>query len=165
MEKPTSPCPIERSDPVVGDRYVMRILRELFSGNTSFEEIQAQADITPQMASTRLKKMVATGLVERRRRGANKRQRDYILTEMGKSLFPVLLALREWGETWQKDADEGAATRYIHKPCGRDPGLSAVCPHCLVPLAHDEVETLRSPEWRAVREARHSARFKKAGRT
>lgn len=143
----------------------MRILRELLSGNTSFEEIQAQADVTPQMASTRLKRMVTTGLVERRRRAENRRQWDYVLTEKGKGLFPVLLALREWGETWQKDAEEEPAVRYIHKTCGRDTGLSTVCPQCQVPLVHDELNVIRSPEWKALRKARHSARFKTGGQT
>ncbi len=160
MSQNPSPCPIERSDPIIGDRYIMRILRELFSGNSRFEEIQAQADITPQMASTRLKKMVETNLVERRSLEGSKTRYEYVLTERGRALYPVLMALREWGETWQKEADEPLAVRHVHKPCGTDPGVSPICPTCREPLKREDLIVTPSPEWKALREHRHMARFK-----
>src|SRR5688500_17730431 len=95
-------CPVARAQAIVGDRCTVIILRELFMGNLRFEQIQAQADVTPQMLTARLKKLEADGLVERRAYSTRPLRHEYVLTPMGLAFHPVLLALRAWGETWFK---------------------------------------------------------------
>src|SRR5262245_28938265 len=93
-------CAIARAESVVGDIWTVLVLRELFAGNLRFDEIQAQTGATPQMAAARLKKLEQDGLVEKRLYNTRPRRFEYHLTAKGRDFFPVLLALRAWGETW-----------------------------------------------------------------
>jgi DNA-binding HxlR family transcriptional regulator len=123
-------CPIARAQAIVGDRWTVLILRELFMGSRRFEQLQCQAGVTPQMLATRLKKLETLGLLERRAYSTRPLRHEYVLTPMGLAFHPVLLALRAWGETWFKAADEAVAVRYLHRPCGQDPGLGPACQGC-----------------------------------
>jgi DNA-binding HxlR family transcriptional regulator len=122
-------CPVARSQDVVGDRWSMLILRELFMGTGRFDDLQIQTEATPQMLATRLKKLEADAIVERHAYSERPLRFEYRLTEKGAALYPVILALRRWGETWCKTKEEGIAVGYLHKPCGKDPGLGPTCAH------------------------------------
>src|SRR6516162_7111691 len=95
-------CPVARAEAVVGDRWTVLILRELFMRSHRFEEIQAQTGATPQMAAARLKSLETNGLVKRRIYNKRPRRHEYHLTEKGEAFYPVLQALRAWGEIWCK---------------------------------------------------------------
>jgi DNA-binding HxlR family transcriptional regulator len=112
-------CPVDRAETVVGDRWTVLMLRELFMGNRRFEEFQAYTEATPQMVAARLKKLEADGLVKRRVYNRRPLRREYHLTEKGEAFFPVVLALRAWGETWCKSPKEGRAVSYTHRICGK----------------------------------------------
>src|ERR1700678_3120316 len=90
-------CPIARSTAIVGDRWTMLFMRELFASCTTFEEIQAQTGATPQMLATRLKRLEGEELVERRVYNERPVRHEYLLTQKGRELFPVIVALRNWG--------------------------------------------------------------------
>ena len=120
-------CPVARAETVVGDRWTALILRELFMHCHRFDEIQAQTGATPQMIAARLKKLEKDGLVKRRVYNKRPPRYEYHLTEQGEAFFPVLLALRAWGETWRKSPKEGRAVNYTHRSCGRPAGLGPVC--------------------------------------
>src|ERR1700744_1274291 len=102
-------CPIARSEALVGDRWTMLVIRELFMGSHRFDEIQAQTEATPQMVAARLKKLEADGMVERRPYNQRPLRYEYHLTEKGQAFYPMILALRAWGEVWCKAPDEGRA--------------------------------------------------------
>lgn len=123
-------CPVARSQDVLGDRWSMLVLRELFNANGRFDDLQIQTEATPQMLATRLKKLEAHGLVERHAYSERPLRFEYRLTEKGTAFYPVILALRSWGETWCKEPDEGIAVRYVHTMCGEDSGLGTTCAHC-----------------------------------
>jgi DNA-binding HxlR family transcriptional regulator len=149
-------CPIARSLAVVGDRWTLLILRELSFGNGRFEEIQAQTEASSQMVSTRLKRLEADGLVERIRYSEHPPRYEYRLTAKGQDLFPVMMALRAWGETWLKTPDEGVAMRFRHRTCGSEVGLDRVCPSCGAVVSKDELDSefsARSLDERAKRHA------------
>jgi DNA-binding HxlR family transcriptional regulator len=156
-------CPVARAEMVVGDRWTVLILRELFMGSHRFDEIQAQTDSTPQMITARLKKLEAEGLIERRLYNERPKRYEYHLTEKGEAFYPVILALRAWGETWCKAADEGRAINYTHRECGGPAGLGAVCESCGRPLKRDELTADLNPAYRGERDFRLQA-FKE-GRT
>jgi DNA-binding HxlR family transcriptional regulator len=155
-------CPVARAGAVVGDRWTMLILRELFMANHRFEEIQAQTGATPQMIAARLKKLEADGLVKRRIYSKRPLRHEYHLTRKGEAFSPVLLALRAWGETWCKSPKEGRAVRYTHRTCGKPAGLGPVCESCGKPLRREDLVAELNPAYRGEREARWEA-FK-AGR-
>lgn len=145
-------CPVARAQLIVGDRWTVIVLRELFMGNSRFEQIQVQAGTTPQMLAARLKKLELEGLVERRRYSARPVRHEYFLTPAGFAFHPVLLALRAWGETWLKSEEEDLAIRYVHKLCGEDPGLGPDCQSCGKVLLRAELTASFSESYAAERD-------------
>ncbi len=147
-------CPVARAETVVGDRWTVLILRELFMRSHRFEEIQAQTEATPQMIAARLKKLEADGLVKRRAYNKRPLRHEYHLTEKGEAFYPVLLALRAWGETWCKSPKQGRAIRYTHGTCGKPAGLGPVCESCGKPLRHEDLIAELNPKYQRERDAR-----------
>ena len=150
-------CPVARAETVVGDRWTVLILRELFMRMHRFEEIQAQTGATPQMIAARLKTLEAEGLVKRQVYSKRPVRHEYHLTKKGEDFYPVILALRAWGETWCKSPGEGRAINYAHLVCGKAAGLGPVCESCGKPLRREELSAEQAPKYRSEREARREA--------
>ncbi|MBR0799677.1 helix-turn-helix transcriptional regulator [Bradyrhizobium jicamae] len=150
-------CPVARAETEVGDRWTVLVLRELFARSHRFEEIQAQTGATPQMVTARLKKLEEDGLVERRVYNKHPLRHEYHLTEKGEAFFPVLLALRAWGEAWCKSRKEGRAVNYTHLTCGKAAGLGPVCESCGEPIHRNELAAERAPKYQRERDARWEA--------
>jgi DNA-binding HxlR family transcriptional regulator len=150
-------CPVARAETVVGDRWTMLILRELFMRMHRFEEIQAQTGATPQMIAARLKKLEAEGLVKRRIYNKRPLRHEYQLTKKGEAFYPVILALRAWGETWCKSPNEGRAVTYTHLTCGKPAGFGPACQSCGKPLHREDLVAEQAPKYRREREARWDA--------
>jgi DNA-binding HxlR family transcriptional regulator len=150
-------CPVARSTAIVGDRWTMLIIRELFSGCARFDDIQAQTGATSQMLADRLKRLEAEGMIERRVYSRRPLRHEYLLTQMGQEFFPILLALRAWGETWCKGADEPLAVRMMHRKCGTEVGLSGLCPTCLEIVPPSDMDAQPSPEYVEERQRRQEA--------
>jgi DNA-binding HxlR family transcriptional regulator len=155
-------CPVARAEAIVGDRWTVLVLRELFMGGRRFDEIQAQTEATPQMVAARLKQLEADGLVERRPYRERPLRHEYHLTAKGEAFYPVILALRAWGEGWCKSPDEGLAVRYTHKPCGQPAGLGPLCESCGEPLSRADLRAEPTPAYAREREDR-AKRFKGVG--
>ena len=97
-------CPIARSLDVVGDRSTILILRDLVRfGPRKFQDLERSLSrISPNTLSLRLKRLEEAGIVERRFYEQHPPRAEYLLTEVGKELRPVLKALFEWGERHTK---------------------------------------------------------------
>ena len=154
---PATLCPVARAAAVVGDRWTVLILRELFAECHRFEQIQAQSGATPQMVAARLKTLEAEGLVERRIYSERPKRHDYHLTPKGEAFYPVILALRAWGETWLKTPNEGRTVDFIHRSCGKPAGLGTVCESCGKPLKRADLIGSFNPTYQAERDARLAA--------
>ncbi|NVH73699.1 helix-turn-helix transcriptional regulator [Paraburkholderia sp. JPY432] len=150
-------CPVARSQDVIGDRWTVLVLRELFMGNRRFDGLLAQSQATPQMLSSRLKRLEANGMIERKRYMKKPTRYEYELTEMGRAFYPVILALREWGETWHKSPNEDVAVLYTHLTCGHDAGIGIVCQACGEPLRREDLKAEFSPSYAQERAARQDA--------
>ena len=150
-------CPVALAQKIVGDRWTVLVLRELFLGNHRFEEIQAQIQATPQMLAGRLKKLESDGMIERRPYNTRPLRNEYYLTEMGIGFYPVLLAFRAWGETWCKSRKQEVAIRYTHVPCGKDPGLGPMCQECGKEMRREELSAALSKSFAAERRERKEA--------
>ncbi|OAJ51739.1 transcriptional regulator [Paraburkholderia ginsengiterrae] len=156
-DKSATLCPVARSQAVIGDRWTVLIVRELFMGNRRFDSLLAQSQATPQMLSSRLKRLEADGMIERKRYMKKPPRYEYELTEMGRAFYPVILALREWGETWHKSPDEDVAVRYTHLTCGHDAGIGTVCQACGESLRREDLKAELSPSYAQERAARQDA--------
>ncbi|QET05321.1 MULTISPECIES: winged helix-turn-helix transcriptional regulator [Cupriavidus] len=152
----TTVCPVARSTEVVGDRWTILVLRELYMGATRFEEIQIQTEATPQMLTSRLKALEADGMVERHPYSEKPLRHEYRLTDKGWAFYPVIYALRAFGEMWCKHGEE-VATRFVHRKCGHDVGLATVCPHCGEPVARKDLDATLGERFAAERAARREA--------
>lgn len=120
-------CRIERALEVIGTRSAMLVVRELFYGGTRFDELARRTGLSEAVVAGRLKQLYADGVVERRPyREAGQRTRDeYVLTERGRSLFPVVVALGQWGETLRDDHRTGVVV--VHRDCGAPVSARVVC--------------------------------------
>lgn len=103
MSKALDPkCPVARTLDIIGERWTILILRELFLfGPRRYQDLQnALAGMAPNTVSARLKRLEDAGIVTRRQYSEHPPRAAYVLTERGQALKPALLALRDWGETY-----------------------------------------------------------------
>jgi DNA-binding HxlR family transcriptional regulator len=111
-------CPIERALELVGTHSAMVLLREAFWGARRFEDLARRAGITQQIAAKRLKQFVDAGIMTKqpyRTRGQRTRY-EYVLTETGRALFPVVVSLLAFGRVLQGDS---AGLDIVHgEQCG-----------------------------------------------
>jgi len=91
-------CPVARSLDAVGEWWSLLILRDAFAGTTRFTEFQKSLGLARNVLSARLRKLVAYGVLEVVPASNGSAYQEYVLTERGKALSPVLVALRQWGE-------------------------------------------------------------------
>jgi DNA-binding HxlR family transcriptional regulator len=91
-------CSIADALDVVGERWSLLILRELGFGVHRFQDIQVNTGAPRETLALRLRKLEETGVIERRRYSEHPPRDEYVLTDAGRDLSPVLTALREWGE-------------------------------------------------------------------
>ena len=95
-------CPAVKSAEIIGDKWILLILRELFFGTTRFNEFQrALPRISPTILSKRLKKLEADGLIIRKT-GPNDKTKEYRLTGCGRELGPVVEQMAIWGLRWAR---------------------------------------------------------------
>jgi DNA-binding HxlR family transcriptional regulator len=93
-------CPLPPAIELIGEKWAFLILRGALNGLHHFEEFQAGLGIARNILSDRLAKLVAGGILERTQDESDKRKVIYTLTDKGRGLLPVVLALRQWGEEW-----------------------------------------------------------------
>ncbi|MFO1129650.1 MAG: helix-turn-helix domain-containing protein [Rhodospirillales bacterium] len=153
-----SACPIARSLAVLGDRWTLLIVRELFLGGRRFDAFQAQTGISPHLLSVRLRRLEDAGVVERRRYQDRPARFEYRLTAKGKDLLGVVLALRGWGLRWG-GFEPGAepAVRLFHTACGTEIESAARCPGCGAPLQPRDITLRLGAAYASEREGRRKA--------
>jgi DNA-binding HxlR family transcriptional regulator len=93
-------CGISAALEVVGERWSFLILRGAFNGLQHFEEFQATLGIARNILSNRLARLVEHGILKRQADSDDRRKIVYRLSDKGRALLPVLIALRQWGERW-----------------------------------------------------------------
>ena len=119
-------CSLARTLEVVGERWTLLILRDLFFGVHRFSDLQRHLDIPRAVLSARIAALVERGLVERR---PYRPGRDELhLTEAGADLWPAVHALMQWGE--RHCAPEGPRRVFVHVACGTQIGPTGWCPRC-----------------------------------
>ena len=99
MPKPyNQTCPIARTLDIIGDRWTMLIVRDLFMGETRFNQFLASSPgLPPKLLADRLKRLVERGLVHRVIYSQHPLRAEYRLTEDGQTLAPIVEAIGRWG--------------------------------------------------------------------
>jgi len=124
----TAGCTIEAALNIMGDRQTFLILREVLTGKRRFSEILELTGLSRQVLSDRLVKLVDQGLLRRHSYQApgSRPREEYRLTEKGFDLYPVVLALLEWGNRYEC-GPEGPLIKYEHRDCGAEIHLVPRC--------------------------------------
>ncbi|CAM5781334.1 winged helix-turn-helix transcriptional regulator [Ottowia pentelensis] len=150
-------CPIARALAVVGDRWTVLILRELFLGVKRFEEFQLQTGMSSHLLSTRLKRLDAEGIVARRPYSERPVRHEYRLTDKGLDFYPLLLSLKAWGEKWGGRASKARpALSIVHRHCGHPAQIRLTCPSCEEPFGPKDVSVTLGHAFEAERQARRA---------
>jgi DNA-binding HxlR family transcriptional regulator len=90
-------CPLSATLGLVGEWWTLLILHDAFDGYTRFDQFQENLGISSSLLTSRLKRLVASGLLERRQYQTHPPRYEYVLTELGRSLRPVVVVLAGWG--------------------------------------------------------------------
>ncbi|MFG3532542.1 winged helix-turn-helix transcriptional regulator [Streptomyces sp. NPDC047917] len=93
-----SDCPVARSVDAIGDWWSLLIVRDAFDGSRRFGEFQRSLGVAKNILSARLRTLVAGGILKSVPAPDGGAHNEYELTAKGRELFPVIVALRQWGE-------------------------------------------------------------------
>lgn len=119
-------CSIGKALDLLRTRSMFLIMREAFYGTSRFEEFAERVGLSDPVTAARLRELVEDGLLEREeyREPGQRTRRLYRLTEKGADLFPVLVALMQWGDRWEND---GGGVELRHRECGAKVGVELRC--------------------------------------
>lgn len=132
------PCSIARALEVVGDGWTLLIIRDLFYGASRFDQLLEYTGIARNILTSRLNKLLDDGIVEKRDNPEGGKRKIYRLTEKGRDLFPVLIALMQWGDRWEAPA-KGPTVSLLERASGRPVPDMAVQNECGETLAQEDV--------------------------
>ena len=103
LQPKRSPCPVAYGLDIFGDRWTLIVVRDLFRGAQRFKEFMASPERIPSNILTdRLMRLIQCGLADFIPAADGSRHAAYRLTEKGRALKPVILAVRDWGLKWEK---------------------------------------------------------------
>lgn len=136
-------CPAARALECVGEWWSILILRDAFQGFTRFDEFRQSLGIAPNILSRRLAHLTDAGMFERRLYSERPPRYDYVLTDMGRDFFPVVVALFAWGD--RHLAPKGKALLLAERETGRllDPVM--VDAESLEPVTPDTTALVAGP--------------------
>ena|ERR1700722_9068888 len=122
-------CSAARALEIVGERWTLLIVRDaLFAGATRFSDFHKSLGIATNILTTRLDGLVHAGIMERPGYAQNPELHQYLLTDKGRELAPVIVALTEWGDRWA--APYGPPVLFSHGPCGGEIFQQINCDAC-----------------------------------
>jgi DNA-binding HxlR family transcriptional regulator len=111
-------CPIARSLDAIGDGWTLLIIRDALGGKRRFGEFQKSLGTAKNILAARLRALVAHGILELQPAADGSPYQEYVLTDKGKDLFPVLVALRQWADDYLfKPGEE--YTRLVDRKSGK----------------------------------------------
>lgn len=104
---------------VLGERWTLVVLREVFNGVRRFEDMRDHTSIPRQVLTNRLALLVDAGILRRQpyRLPGERERHEYRLTEKGFDLYPVLVAVWRWGDRYLADP-QGSPVEMTHRDCG-----------------------------------------------
>lgn len=133
-------CSIARSVDILGDAWAWLILRDVYAGIRRFDLLEQDLGLSRKVLSRRLQELCAAELLVRQRYARLPDRFEYVLTDKGSDLMPVIFALVAWGDRWTAGV-AGPPVELVHADCG-SVSARVDCDNCGQPLNPDEV-TLR----------------------
>jgi DNA-binding HxlR family transcriptional regulator len=124
-------CSIARALGMIGERWTLLALREITLGQRRFDQIVRGTGASRDILSARLHKLVEAGVLERRLYETHPPRYEYVPTEAGRALQPILLGLADWGDRY---ATQGPPPTTWEHDCGAELHPQTVCAHCGRPV-------------------------------
>jgi DNA-binding HxlR family transcriptional regulator len=121
-------CSIAAALELVGERWTLLILRDAFLGTRRFDDFQRSLGIARNVLQTRLERLVDEGVLRRERYQERPERFEYRLTRKGVDLWPVIVALMKWGDTYA--APNGPPVVIRHAGCGGKVDDRRICAKC-----------------------------------
>jgi DNA-binding HxlR family transcriptional regulator len=140
-------CSIARTLELVGERWTLLILRDVFLGVRRFDDFQRNLGIARNVLTDRLARLGDEGILERWPYQERPERFEYRLTAKGRDLWPVLHALVTWGDTHA--APHGPPRRFLHRGCGGKVTDRRTCARCGAELDVRDVEVRDGPGLKA----------------
>ncbi|MDT3397396.1 helix-turn-helix domain-containing protein [Streptomyces sp. B1866] len=133
-------CSIANALGVVGERWSLLALREVTLGARRFDQIVRNTGASRDVLAARLRKLVDAGVLEKRPYEDRPPRYEYVPTEAGRALQPILLGLMEWGDRY---VTQGPPPTVWEHACGAELHPVTVCAHCHRPLGEGEARAVR----------------------
>jgi DNA-binding HxlR family transcriptional regulator len=136
-------CSVAQCLEAVGEWWSMLIVRDAFLGVTRFDEFQQRLGISRNILNQRLAHLVEHGVLQKTLYSEHPPRYEYRLTAKGRDLWPVLTAMRQWGDTYA--APDGPPLQLVHKSCGKIAGAVMACSGCGGRLTARDVTAVPGP--------------------
>jgi DNA-binding HxlR family transcriptional regulator len=136
-------CSVAQCLEAVGEWWSLLIVRDVFLGVTRFDDIQARLGISRNILHQRLRKLVEQGILVKAPYCEHPPRFDYKLTDKGRDLWPVLTAMRQWGDAYS--APDGPPLQVVHRACGEVAEMVMTCSACGEPIGAGDVRAVAGP--------------------
>ena len=136
-------CSIARTLELIGERWTILIVRDAFFGVRRFDDFQRSLGLSRGVLADRLNRLVEAGIFERRPYQENPERHEYRLTEKGRDLWSVTMALVKWGDRYE--AENGPPRIFLHRDCGGEVTDRRTCAKCGAELNPRDVEWRPGP--------------------
>lgn len=138
------PCSMARTVSVIGDRWTLMVLRDCFLRLRRFEDFERSLGITRHLLADRLRKLVKSGVLRKQAYSERPRRYEYRLTDKGLALYPVMMAIVHWGDTYLAGSN-GRPLLHEHIACGHTFDPVTTCSHCNMEIAARAVRVRPGP--------------------
>jgi DNA-binding HxlR family transcriptional regulator len=136
-------CSIARALELVGERWTILVLRDVFLGVRRFDALQRNLGVARNVLAARLERLVAEGILEKVAYQERPQRYEYVLTDKGLDFWPVMVELLQWGDRYAAKAGPPVVIR--HRDCGGMLGERRVCTRCGKPLGVKDVRAEAGP--------------------
>jgi DNA-binding HxlR family transcriptional regulator len=137
-------CSVAQTLEIIGEWWTLLILRDAFLGIRRFDDFVGRLGISRNVLTDRLDTLVDAGVLERRAYDEARGRYDYLLTDKGRALWPVLTAMRQWGDEWIYG--EGNEPLLVeHRACGCTATAVMTCSACGEHLDARSVRVTKEP--------------------
>jgi DNA-binding HxlR family transcriptional regulator len=140
-------CSIARTLDLVGEKWALLAIREVFLGDRRFDEMVRRTGAPRDTLAARLRTLVAAGILERRQYSDHPARSEYHLTEAGRDLYPVIATLMRWGDKYLAGPD-GPPILLRHNDCGEIAEAYVACGNCGKEVTVDRVTPEPGPAFR-----------------
>lgn len=138
-------CSIARSLELIGERWSILVIREVFNGHRKFSEMQRSLGVARNVLTSRLERLVDADILERRPYSERPERYEYFLTEKGLGLWPVMVSLMHWGDE-HMPLPGGPPMVIVHKgECGGRVNDRRICQGCGKELGVREARAVEGP--------------------